>query len=751
MLGRHHFRLLTKLVFFLGVITSLPLIAQTTPTPVPTPTSRPKIGLALSGGGARGAAHVGVLKVLEEMRIPIDYIAGTSMGALIGASYASGTPIEELEKRLESADWDDLFTDTSPRPDRSFQRKEEDQAKLMKLELGVRDGSIRLPAGAISGQKLDSLFSIVTRNAPGVTNFDRMPIPFRAIATDAETGKMVVFRRGRLPDVMRASMSVPGAIAPFPIGTNIYLDGGLTRNLPIDVVREMGADIVIAVNIASPLLKRKQIQSIVDVSLQMINILTEQNMQASLASLTDKDTLITPPLDTIGSTDFALVADAIAIGAAATREKTAALKQLSASEATFIAHRAQQNARMERAFTSTDKIDEIRVTGLVRANEDELKRTLGVEPGDAVDFRKLNIGVSQAFGTGYFERVNYSLSKESGRNILNVNAREKQWGPNYLRFGLSLAADSIGEGRFNMLMRYQQTQFNEAGAEWRHDVVFGRDRRFASQFQQPFAGTGIANSFSVLPGIELARRPIDIFQEGQRLAQYQISTNTATVALGADIGRNAIVRLGFSRGNSDATINIGQLLLPEVKAREGGIRFRTQFDNLDDPSFPREGRVATLDYYTSLKSFGASNNYHKLDFSYQDQLTFGRHTVSLAGRYGQGFGGTLPVFDQFSLGGFLQLSGYRPGELLGGSVAFGRLAYYQRMSNLQNPFGKNVYLGVSGELGRVSDNFRSLSNSETKNSFGAFAGLDTVLGPFYLGYGRTRERGTNFYLFLGQP
>lgn len=740
-------RLLAAATLCLGSAVSVDVAAQTPPASQ----TRPKIGLALSGGGARGAAHVGVLKVLEELRIPIDYIAGTSMGALIGASYASGTSIEELERRLESADWDDLFTDTSPRPDRSFQRKEEDQARLMKLELGVKDGSIRLPAGAISGQKLDSLFSIVTRNAPGITNFDRMPIPFRAIATDAETGKMEVFKRGRLPDVMRASMSVPGAIAPFPIGTNIYLDGGLTRNLPIDVVREMGADIVIAVNIASPLLKRKQIQSIVDVSLQMINILTEQNMQASLASLTDKDTLITPPLDTVGSTDFALVADAIAIGAAAAREKAEAMRHLAVPDATFLAHRAQQNARAARAFTSTDKIDEVRVTGLVRANEDELKRTLGVEPGDAVDFRKLNVGVSQAFGTGYFERVNYSLSKEAGRNILNVSAREKQWGPNYLRFGLSLAADSIGEGRFNMLMRYQQTQFNSAGAEWRHDLVFGRDRRFFSQFQQPFAGTGIANSFSVLPSIELDRRPIDIFQDGKRLAQYQISTNTAAVALGADIGRNSVVRLALSRGNSDAVINIGALQLPDVKAREGGVRLRVLHDSLDDPSFPREGRAASVDYFTSLSAFGASNSYRKLEVSYQDQTSFGRHTISVAARYGHGFGATLPVFDQFSLGGFLQLSGFRPGELLGGSVAFGRVAYYQRMSNLQNPFGKNVYLGVSGELGRVSDNFRSLSNSATKNSFGAFAGLDTVLGPFYLGYGRTRERGTNFYLFLGQP
>jgi NTE family protein len=195
----------------------------------------------LSGGGARGAAHVGVIKVLEEMRIPIDYIAGTSIGALIGASYASGTPIAEIEERLATADWDDLLTDTSPRADRSFLRKEEDQARLLKLELGVSRDGLKLPAGAISGQKLDILFAKITRFSGETTNFDRLPIPFRAVATDAESGRRVVFSNGRLPEVMRASMSVPGAVAPFPIGERIYLDGGLTGNLPVDVVREMGA------------------------------------------------------------------------------------------------------------------------------------------------------------------------------------------------------------------------------------------------------------------------------------------------------------------------------------------------------------------------------------------------------------------------------------------------------------------------------------------------------------------------------
>ena len=739
-----------SLVLTLALIAS-EAVAQTPQTELPpTAKSRPRIGLALSGGGARGAAHIGVIKVLEELRIPIDYIAGTSMGALVGAAYASGTSISELESRLESTDWENLLTDTSPREDRSFQRKEEDQTRLLKLELGVKDGSVRLPAGAISGQKLDTLFSLITRSAPGSTEFDRLPIPFRAVATDAETGRMVVFERGRLPDAMRASMSVPGAIAPYPIGDKIYLDGGLTRNLPVDVVRKMGADIVIAVNISSPLLKRNEILSIVGVSLQMINILTEQNMRESLESLKAGDFLISPPLDTIGATDFSLVADAITLGAAAAREQAPLLEKLRLPAAIFAAHRNMQVARAAIPFTANDRIDEVRVVGLQRANEQELKRTLGVKSGDPVDFKKLNVGISRVYGSGYFERVNYGLTPEGNRNILVVNAFEKPWGPDYLRFGLSMAADTAGEGSFNLLMRYQRTQVNSAGAEWRHDLQVGRDRRFASQFQQPFGGTGIANSLSVLPGIELTRRPIDLYIDGKRAGQYQITSRTVSFDFGADLGRDAIARLGVVRSNTDAVVNIGALL-PDFKARQGGLRFRLLYDNLDDANFPRAGRTASVDYYASMKSIGASEEYRKSEVNYQDNISFGRHTFSVAGRYGRIVGGTAPIFDQFSLGGFLQLSGFRPGELIGETVSLGRLSYYQQMSNLQNPFGKHIYAGVSAELGRASGNLSFLSDGKSKSSYGMYAGFDTFFGPLFLGYGKAQHRSANFYFFLGQP
>ncbi len=710
--------------------------------------SRPKIALVLSGGGARGAAHVGVIKVLEEMHIPIDFITGTSMGALIGASYASGTSIKELEDRLASADWNDLFTDISPRADRSFLRKEEDQARLLKLEIGVKADGLRLPAGAISGQKLDILFAQVTRNSSGLVNFDKLPIPFRAVATDAETGRMMVFNQGRLPDVMRASMSVPGAIAPFQIGERIFLDGGLTRNLPVDVARQMGADIVIAVNLGTPLLKRSELQSFVGVSLQTINILTEQNVRTSLDSLKSTDVLISPPLDTIGSADFNSVVDAMVLGAAATREIAATLNGLAMSPDAYTRHRDAQFARATAPLNPSDPVDEVRVSGLDRASAEEVKRTMGIKAGDKPTEKLLNDGLSRVFGSGYFERVNYSLLNENNRRILDINAREKQWGPNYLRFGLSLAADTIGEGRFNLLVRHQATQFNAAGAEWRNELQIGRDRRIASRFFQPFGLGSIAN---VSAGAELSRRPIDVYVNETRLAQYDVSASVFSADFGLDLGRNAIARLGLVRGNDSAQLSIGSPLLPNVKVKQGGIKLLALYDDLNETSFPREGRIVSFDFYASSKGLSASREFKKLDVNYLDHYSFGPHTFAFGARYARGYGEKLPLFDQFSLGGFLQLSGYRPGELLGDALAFSRLSYYRRWSDAPAAFGRNVYLGVSAELGRVSSSARTLGNADNRTSIGLFAGFETYLGPFYVGYGKARDRGSVLYFFLGQP
>src|SRR5688572_999534 len=290
--------------------------------------ARPRICLVLSGGGARGAAHIGVLKVLDEMRVPVDCIAGTSMGAVVGGAYASGLPLAEMETLVAGIDSNRLFVERPPREDQSMRRKADDLGILFGLEVGLRDGEMLLPKGIVSGVQLEGVLRGLIRT-PGHRDFDKLPIPYRAVATDLETGRAVVFSEGQVVTAMRASMSVPGAIAPAESGGRILVDGGLTDNLPVGIARSMGADIVIAVNLGTPLLQRTQLSSALGVTTQMINILTEQNVQASLASLRATDILIEPELGNFSASDFDDLARAVPIGEAAARKVAPRLAALS--------------------------------------------------------------------------------------------------------------------------------------------------------------------------------------------------------------------------------------------------------------------------------------------------------------------------------------------------------------------------------------------------------------------------------------
>src|SRR5215831_4793442 len=283
------------------------------------PANRPRIGLALSGGGARGIAHVGVLKVLDEMRIPISCVTGTSMGAVVGATFAAGRTPEEMQRFVLDVDWDEIFRDKPPRDEIAVRRKTDDYKTLFAPEFGVKEGGLALPKGVLSGVAIESFFRTLSTPASGITDFRKLPIPFRAIATDIETGQEVVLDHGSLAEAMRASMSVPGAMAPVEISGRLLVDGGIANNLPIDQARQLCADVIIAVNISTPPLKRSEITSALSVVGQLINFLGKQTVEQQIKSLSDKDVFIEPDLGDISAGTFDRSADAIRIGEQATR------------------------------------------------------------------------------------------------------------------------------------------------------------------------------------------------------------------------------------------------------------------------------------------------------------------------------------------------------------------------------------------------------------------------------------------------
>jgi NTE family protein len=407
--------------------------------------ARPRVCLVLSGGGARGAAHIGVLKVLEELRVPIDCIAGTSMGSLVGGAYASGMSTDEMERLIAQVSTDLLFKEKPPRQDQDIRRKLDDRSNLFGIEVGLRGSELLFPKGVVSGVQLETVLRALSKVA-GFRKFDELPIPFRAIATDLVTGQAVVFSEGELANVMRASMSVPAAIAPAVIEGRMLVDGGLTNNLPVDVARRMGADIVVAVNLGTPLLKREELTSVLGVTGQMINILTEQNVQASLASLKPTDVLIEPALGDFSAGNFDDLPKTVPIGEAAARAMQTKLAVLSVPPEQYAALRTRQ---MRPVPPDLRPVDEIRFTAMSRVNAATLENRLETRPGEPLDQQALDRDMRRLYGTGDFEHVDYRVIEEAGRRVLNIDAVEKSWGPNYLRFGLGLGSDFSGDAFFN--------------------------------------------------------------------------------------------------------------------------------------------------------------------------------------------------------------------------------------------------------------------------------------------------------------
>ena len=510
----------------------------------------PRIGLALSGGGARGIAHVGVLKALEEMRVPIHCVTGTSMGAIVGGTYAAGMTTAEMEKKVLEADWDSIFRDVPPRDEISVRRKIDDYKTLFAPEFGVKDGGLALPKGVIAGVSIESFFRLLAAPAFGVTDFNKLPIPFRALATDIETGESVVLERGSIAQAMRASMSVPGAIAPVEIDGKLLVDGGIANNLPINEVRKLCADVVIAVNISTPPLKRDEITSALSVVGQLINFLGKQTVDDQLKSLGGRDVLIAPDLGNISAGKFDRSADAIRIGEEATRALAGSLRRYSLPPERYAAFRANQIA----ANRALGTVDEIRVAGLQRSNPEVPLEQVQSQPGEPLTEEKIGGDLRRIYGRGDYESISYHITGDGGPRALVIEPREKSWGPDYLRFGLGLASDFQGDNQFNLLFQYRRTWLNRLGGEWLTEAQVGQDTFLASQFYQPLNAAG---QWFVDPYFRIGQSTRDVFSGDDNIAEYLVRTRKVGIDAGGVLGTWGQVRLGPLWSRVDARVDTG--------------------------------------------------------------------------------------------------------------------------------------------------------------------------------------------------
>ncbi|HMK87140.1 MAG TPA: patatin-like phospholipase family protein, partial [Steroidobacteraceae bacterium] len=459
--------------------------SESTPAETASAQAHPRICLVLSGGGARGMAHIGVLKVLEELKVPLDCIAGTSMGAVVGGLYASGMTAAQIESTMRSVDWQEAFRDTPPRRDLNFRRKQDDRNFLVRLPLGLKHYHILLPKGFIQGQKLQETLRQLTLPFSNTTSFDRLPTPFRAVATDLESGDPVLMDAGDLSIAMRASISAPGVFAPVDYRGRLLVDGGLAENLPIDVARAMNADVLIVSDVSFPLQSRERLDSALSISNQMLAILVRRNADRQKATLGPQDILIEPSLGSSPATDFTLAASSIAQGEAAARRAESRLAALAIGDGSYQAYMARRAARQP----GLPLIKFVRVDRDSRRYEKTILAEMRPLVGKPLDLDAVGTRITALYGLGYFETLDYTVV-EQGEGAeeqygLEVHARRKSWGPNYVRFGLNLYTDFQGNNQYNAAAEFLMTEIDDLEAELLTDLQVGSDSKISSEFYQP--------------------------------------------------------------------------------------------------------------------------------------------------------------------------------------------------------------------------------------------------------------------------
>ena len=557
------------LTAFVALTTLPPAVhGQTAAAPVQanTESTRPRIGLVLSGGGARGYAHIGVLKMLERMRIPVDVIAATSMGAVVGGLYASGMRADALEQKLSQVDLSDIAFDRNDRAKLPQSLREDDFQYPIGLSAGYGNGNLKLPAGLVQGNRLLALLKNWTAQWPDNIDFSRLPIPFKAMATDLATGDGVILDHGSLPLAMRASMAVPGLFAPFEVGGRTLVDGGLVSNLPVQLARDMGADIIIAVNIGSDLERPEDLASPAAVTQQMITILVGQNVRAQKALLRGQDVLIEPQLSELSFTDFAKGPQGVRQGERAAQGVEAKLATLSLSPHAYAAYRAPHEP--QGTLVAGARIDAIDVTTSGRVPPARVRQLIKVREGDAYDAEALNRELSALATTGDFETVTQQLVEQNGVHTLKIDAHEKSWGNQFFLFGLGMSTNFDGRGAFNINLGHRYPWLTQSGLEWRNDIVLGSNRAsIHTELRQPLWQ---ARGFYVAPYAEYSRRRSDLYfddqpptRDAKPFNNLTIETARAGVDLGIPLGRKGELRLGVNYVRKTATFNYLQLIADE--------------------------------------------------------------------------------------------------------------------------------------------------------------------------------------------
>jgi NTE family protein len=715
--------------------------AQQAPVP-----HRPKIGLVLGGGGARGGAHIGVLEVLEQLRVPFDCIAGTSMGALMSGAYLSGVSPGQMRTRIKATDWSGMFDDSAGRAELSKRNKDYDDRFFSALEFGVSSNGLKYREGAVAGTKIKLFFNSLVGADAGQLMIEDMPLPLTLMATDIGTGERVAMRSGDLTTAMRASMSVPGAVAPVLREGHKLVDGGLVDNVPIQEVKDRcGAEVVIAVNVGSPLTKPEDVTGLVSVVGQMVNLLTEQNVSRSLALLTPRDVYMRPELGDITAASFDRQIEAAEIGRKTALAAADSLRRYSVPQAEY----DQWLAHLRSRKAVPHNIDEIQIAETRYVNPETLRAGLSQKEGEPLDAQKLDSDLIRIRSAGDLQTIDYSVVNERDKTVLRITPVEKSLGPDYLRFGMNLYSDFRGDSSFNIRALHRRTWINSLGGEFVVGGQVGTTQALYAEFYQPLEPT---QTWFVRTFGDARSSNAPLFSGNQQLAVYRTYNSEAGVEGGMNLGTWGVAKIGYRAENARASVVTGPLLLPAARERIGGIEAGLNLDTLDYAFFPTKGFRLDANAFEATSVGDNLEKFGTAEMKFNGALTAGDFIFLGALEHGQSTHGLLPLADLYSLGGPRRMAGFAQGQILGDDYSYGSLEAQYKLTRPIPLLGLSLIAGVQAETGKMGKLYTEPNLTGWQNSFGAYLAANSAFGPFYFGYAKAKNGGSGrWYFFLGTP
>jgi NTE family protein len=727
------------LLIFLGMLSAFTAAAQDTGL---EGGKRPRVGLALSGGGARGGAHIGVLKVLEELHVPIDCIAGTSMGALVGGGYAAGMSAEQIEQFVRKVDWKSVVGGVGTRDLEPIEQKRLNDASGS-FELGLKGGKLVPHGGFIATSRMENVLRAYVAQARGVADFDRLPIPYRAVATDLLSGQMVVLDHGDLAAAMRASMAIPGAFAPVEMGQYVLADGFVARNLPIDVARDTCADVVIAVNLVKPTVTRAELTGPLSLIWRTNDVMMQANERAQLQTLTATDVRIDVDLGDVGSSQFERTAETIVFGEKAARAMAPQLAKLAVSASDYIAWRRRVTVSQGIEI----KVAEVRFEGLTRINPEYLRSLTSVRAGDVVDIAAISRDAARMSALDDLQSVEYQLSGDPDNPVLTWRPKENEIGLDYLRLGGGLYAAGSGDLQFELSLQYVRHWLNAYGGQWRNELAVGSRSLVATSLYQPL---NMSQIFFVEPLVELDRSLEYVYNDYNRIAQYRFVDLGGRLDFGVNIGNSSQIRAAYWGERRRIDVYTGpEALLPTGEAWDAGLAATAFYDTRDSASFATRGTAAAVEYFYSDRALGATRDWQTLEAAIREVIRLGKTTAWITAAGGSNLGTTLPPDRAFSLGGPQSFPGYDLDEVRARGYWTLEGDFLWRVADILPIANQALYGAIGLQAGHVYDRVDPVANGMLYG-ISAFVGGRTPLGTLTFGLAKATGSWAG-WITLGTP